>query len=269
VPNVIGGNFKSGVAILNGGDATNSNVVAGNEIGVNILGGFNHYLPYQSAGIVISNANGNYVGFPPGTTMQYIVGNTVAGVYIENASGTTIASGNTIGSLAGNYGPGVLLVNASNSVVYPDNISYNGGPGVAVIGNAAINNRITPLANFKNGGVGIDLGNDGYTPNGAHSGAGPNQWLRYPVITGFAGHVLSGTACAACTVYVYQVNGYPLDLIGGIYVQQTTANGAGGWSTTLPVALNPANVTLVAVDGAGNTSEMSLPPQFFLPLIRR
>ena len=204
--------------------------------------------------------------------MQYLANNFGAGVRVENSSGTTIADENTIGSLAGNYGAGVLLLNAVNSIVYPGDVSYNGGPGIAVVGAGAVHNRITPLHVGFNAGLPIDLGDDGFTPNGAHSGPGPNNWIRYPQITSFAGHVVTGTACAACTVYVYQTIANPIVSAGGDwkYLLQTVANGAGLWSATLPVTLTASNVQMVAADDSGNSSEMSGAPRpLYLPLIRR
>jgi len=262
---VIGGNGLGGVAIHGMDDATNNNQIAGNRIG--------SYLSYNignsGPGIDIQHANNNFVGYPGTPIMQYIANNFGPGIRIQNAQGNFVTNGNTIGSLGANYGPGVLIDMATASYIAPDLISYNAGAGVVVSGSASLHNAILPKADYNNDKIAIDLGNDGFTPNGTHSAPGPNNWLPYPVITSFAGHVLSGIACANCFVNVYQVKDYPASALGGVYVQQTTANGAGAWSTTLPAGLNTYNLTLTAMDVSGNTSEMSLPPQLFLPLIKR
>ncbi|MCX7840813.1 MAG: hypothetical protein N2559_15365, partial [Anaerolineae bacterium] len=145
--------------------------------------------------------------------------------------------------------------------------------GIAVIGDTATLNQIKPTEVRHNGGLPIDLGNDGHTPNDSRTPPGPNNWLNYPVITGGSGNTINGTARANCTVHIYRAIGNPATPGGGgTYLQFATADGSGNWSATLPVGMGRNDVTVLAQIGA-DTSEMS--PRalsllyLYLPLISR
>jgi CSLREA domain-containing protein len=277
--NVISGNSGCGVRIRDG--ATN-NTVDNNLIGLdrdNVAA-----IPNGLAGVCIFNANGNSIGTSMGGVHQYISGNTREGIYIENSSDNFIGQTNRIGVAAdgttarGNGMEGVMLSGASNTYVVPEILSYNGGAGVAVVGDTAINNLIYSIHTRSNGGLPIDLGNDGATLNGSHSTTGPNHWLGYPVITSASGNPVKiiGTTCANCVVLVYHAVGNPAaNGSGGDFLSETTANGSGIWSAILPAGLTRNDVTLVAqhllTGFTGDTSEMSSVNNYriYLPLVRR
>ena len=93
-----------------------------------------------------------------------------------------------------NTGPGVEIVNGSSnnsSAARPpgagNTIAFNGGAGVVVgsySGDQAIGNAILSNSIYGNGGLGIDLGDDGVTlntPGGPHSG--PNDLQNFPVLS--------------------------------------------------------------------------------------
>jgi CSLREA domain-containing protein len=277
--NVISGNTACGVRIRDG--ATN-NMVDYNLIGLNMNGTV--AIPNGTAGVCIFNANDNIIGTSSAGVYQYISGNTREGIYIENSSGNFIGQTNRIGvamddtTAIGNGLQGVMFNGASNTVVSPDILSYNGSAGVVVVGNTAIGNLFYLRHTRSNGGLPIDLGNDGATRNGTHSTTGPNHWLGYPVITSASGNpvTIHGTTCANCVVHVYHAVGNPAaNGGGGDYLSETTANGSGLWSAILPAGLTRNDITLVALKITstfiGDSSEMSPINNYkiYLPLVRR
>ncbi|MFZ5809452.1 MAG: beta strand repeat-containing protein [Chloroflexota bacterium] len=271
--NVISGNTNCGIILR---DGANYNTIDYNLIGLNAAG--TNAIPNGLAGVcVFSGSNGNNIGSSSSVVSQYISGNTREGVYIEYSDGNIINSSNGIGvatdntTARGNGLQGVMLYGAYNTNVCPILVAYNGGAGIAVIGDTATRNDIIPLQVRNNGGLPIDLGNDGHTPNGSQIPPGPNNWLNYPVITSASGNpvTLSGTACANCRIIIYRAIGNPAAPGGGgVYIQNTTANAGGSWSATLPAGMGRNDVTLLARDPVVNTSEMSPRPlSVYLPLI--
>ena len=274
--NVISGNTLDGVAFYD--PSTSSNSVDDNFIGLNAAG--NGAIPNGLDGVAIFSSNANSIGSLAGSTGQFISGNAWQGIYVENANATNIDSTNYIGVAAngttplGNGLQGVLLIGATNSTVRPNTVSNNGGAGVELDGASATGNTISPAGGASNGGLLIDLGGDGHTPNDGDVDTGPNNLLEYPVITAFAGSVITGTACANCTVFIYHAIGDPAAPGGGgTFYNEFFAGGSGNWSTTLADGLTSADVSLVACEapclGASNTSEMSPRPVLFLPLTRK
>ncbi len=276
--NVISGNSFCGVRIR---DSATSNTVDYNLIGLDTTGMAG--LPNAQAGVCIFDANNNSIGSSAGGGVaQYISANTREGIYIENSSGTFIGPTNVIGvaindtTPRGNGMQGIMLNGASNTSVSPSLLSYNGGAGVAVVGTTATSNEIHLYDTRGNGGLPIDLGNDGATLNGAHSPPGPNNWLAYPVITASSGTpvTITGSACANCNVIIYRAIGNPAaGGGGGTYLGETSSNGSGSWSATLPAGVTRSQVSLVAQKlttiFTGDTSEMSPVHWLYLPLMIR
>src|SRR5262249_31437388 len=195
--NVISYNLGNGIRIDGDfGRSITGNIVEGNAIGT------------DSTDLLAEGNQGDGVYILNGATQNFIggsgVGNTIFnnslnGVEIVGASNNSVLD-NIIGELVtvngvttdmGNARDGVLLRNGAtdNSIGAPDLgnvIAYNGGNGVAVgnsaadlvtFGNSIVFNQI--IANAK---LGIDLGNDGVTPNGVNPGAGPNHSQNFPMI---------------------------------------------------------------------------------------
>ncbi|MBM3131253.1 MAG: right-handed parallel beta-helix repeat-containing protein [Chloroflexi bacterium] len=270
--NIISGNSHCGIRLR---DGAYNNTIDYNLIGLDALG--TGAIPNGLAGVCLfSGSNNNSIGTSLAGVSQYISGNTREGIYIENSSGTFVGQTNRIGvatddtTARGNGLQGAMLNGATNSIIQPGLVAYNGGAGIAVISNAATGNDVGPTEVRNNGGLPIDLGNDGHTPNGSRTPPGPNNWLNYPVITGGSGNTINGTACANCTVFIYRAIGNPAAPGGGgRYLQSTTANGSGNWSATLPAGMGRNDVTAQARDSAFNTSEMSPRPILYLPLILR
>ena len=185
--NVISGNDDEGVIILSGNGNT-ANLIQGNFIGTASDGVTP--LPNTFDGVRIANAPANTVG---GTVMG--AGNIIAnngstasdhGVEIlgPNANGNKV-QGNTIQS---NLNAGVSITNASNTLVggtapgSGNTIAMNGADGVAVVSGTA--NMIRQNAIRLNTGLGIDLNDDGVTPNDTGDpDTGPNNRQNFPVLT--------------------------------------------------------------------------------------
>jgi len=157
----------------------------------------------------------------------------------------------------------------------PAVVANNGHAGIAVSGAAAVNNLLLPAQVRNNGGLPIDMGNDGPTLNDPGDfDFGPDTLLNYPEVTVFAGSTLTGTACANCTVLVYLALGNPAAPGGGgIELDKTSADGAGHWHITLGGGRSRLDVSLQTCQGlclpGSNTSELSPRPLLYLPLVTR
>ena len=280
--NVIGGNKSSGVCLAGG---ATGNTVEGNYIGTDALG--TGQIANGEAGVSIIASDGNYIGSALPDVVQLISGNKSKGIYIQNASGNQVGWTAWIGvdssgvNPLGNGEEGVMLVEVNDTFVGSAVIAFNGDAGVALTG-AGMNNTLTPSSVHHNGGLPIDLGNDGPTPNDPGDGdGGPNGLLNYPEITGGSGSDVWGTVCNGCTVLIYEADGNPRAAGGGgSLVMQVGADVSGAWSASLPYGLTAADITTVACEGgcgmAANTSEMSplwgaspLAQRVFLPLVVR
>jgi hypothetical protein len=281
--NVISGNTVYGIQISGG---TSNNVVLGNYIGLNSAG--------TSA---IANAVGVYVDDPNntigGTTAgarNVISGNTGAGVELDSASaaGNTV-EGNYIGwnaagtAIIANGSHGILINAASGNLIGGTTagagnvITGNLGAGVAVLtgtGNQILDNSI-----FANAGLGIDLNNDGVTPNdGATNPLQANNGIDYAILTSvnLTGNMLTVTGTAGtpfATIQIYLAaddgnNNGPIFVGDGLNVPHgegsvllgtITADAAGNFNQTITVSgINLADaITALVTDGAGNTSEFS------------
>jgi nitrous oxidase accessory protein NosD len=276
VRNLISGNSLDGVLLLNG---ATQNYIDGNFIGLAADG--LTAIPNGLGGVAAINAPNNGIGSGHGSTNQYISGNAWQGVYVFSSDNTFIGQSNSIGVAAdnvtrrGNGRQGVWILDSINSTVVAHAVVYNGQSGVALTGSSSANDKIAPAYIAYNGGLPIDLGDDGPTANDLGDGdGGPNTLLNYPIITSFAGSVITGTACVNCTVFIYVAYGNPAAAGGGGFqIGSTIANGAGLWTTGLCCGLTRWNVSLVACESpcglASNTSEMSPRPTLFLPIVSR
>lgn len=131
-------------------------------------------------------------------------------------------------------------------------------------GDDADNNTITRNPIFQNTSLGIDLHDDddlwpGVTPNDINDAdTGPNQQLNFPVLGPVTTTLVSGTACAGCTVEIFVAaidfsgHGQGKTLVGS-----GAADGTGHFDVTVNGVQNGNEVTATATDGQGNTSEFS------------
>ncbi len=225
--------------------------------------------------LIAHNANGGVTVDGTNIDVSY---NTLSanywGLAISGGSTQSII-GNNIGTSADGLLPwpnaheGILISGGSGLFLSDNLVAYNRAAGIAVIGNSTQalleNSEI-----YRNGGLPIDLGDDGATINGSHGSTGPNHWLEYPIVTAFSGSLVQGTTCPSCAVYIFKAIGNPAAPGGGGILQTNTwANSSGQWSVNLPSGLTRLDVTFTTFDAGGNSSEMSPRPQVFLPLISR
>ncbi len=271
--NLISGNGNFGVEFF--GSGTSANLVLGDLIGTDWTG--TQKLPNTAAGVYIDHrASGNTVGGTATGSANVISGNGGNGVLI-NGSGTTGnvllgnligtdvtgtanlgntnfgalvnggAAGNTVGGMAA--GDGNTIAWNAKGVVVAD----NGTTGIAVLGNCITCNT----------GLGIDLGNDGATPNGANPRAFANDGQNAPRLSGASGHTVSGqlTAHASTT---YRIEFFACPVGGAPYQGKTylgyknvTTGGGGAVSFSATVATIPAGSQVTATATNMTTWETS------------
>lgn len=183
--------------VLNGGQVTGTQIL-GNLIGAAAAGetGFGN----AQGGVVIISAESTVVGGVLPSAGNVISGNGVQGVLLSSNASGNVLLGNKIGVSAdgttplGNNGVGVRIEDGSNtntvggfSPSAGNIIAGNAAAGVALpnsdtnnpVANAIVGNSI-----YANGGLGIDLGPTGVTPNDDKDpDPGPNLLQNFPVIT--------------------------------------------------------------------------------------
>jgi hypothetical protein len=200
-------------------------MIAGNYIGTRADG--SQALGNTGDGVQLKKgSNGNQVGINAGgnghiNERNVISGNGGNGVLIGENSYNTVG-GNYIGVDAtgtvvmGNDKYGVLIDRGANSAIgwetpqftFPaDNvIAHNGESGIAVIDDKALYNKFSGNAIFENGGLGIDLRDDGVTANDSgDADHGPNDLVNFPIgveaisdgsLIGIEGKIVDGVASA-------------------------------------------------------------------------
>ncbi|MCB9450499.1 MAG: CSLREA domain-containing protein [Anaerolineaceae bacterium] len=163
--NVISGNNGIGIAILGTGDTNTT--IQGNYIGLDATS--TAALGNASHGIEIDGGNNNLIGGPDTDTYarNVIVDNGGRGISISSGSGTSIMN-NYIGLNVskvpfGNHDSGIGIASSANHhYLFKNRIAFNAG-------------------------LGIDLNNDGVTPNDLRDvDTGANGLQNYPVINAAA-----------------------------------------------------------------------------------
>lgn len=271
--NVISGNNTAGVFLIGG---TARCHVEGNFIGTDVSGSF-----AVANGVGIRGATDS--GIVGGTTPEarnVISGNRGAGILIEGYGGALIV-GNFIGPDAtgtralGNGGPGVegrgMQTVGGTAPGEGNVIAFNAGPGVAVMPvfriageYATVNVRGNSI--YCNGGLPIDLGADGPTPNDpSDTDVGPNGLQNFPVLS-FVSSV-GGSTRVRGTLPSATGRAYALDFFadgpdGQVYLGSAEGVAPNApFDVTLAAAVEPgrsvtATASTVAKYGA-STSEIS------------
>lgn len=230
--NIISGNTTHGVFISGSGSHANS--FGGNTIGLTANG--LSPLPNGGAGILVhQGVHNTSIGSPLATNT--IASNTGGGVWVDGGQGSSIR-GNKINS---NGTQGVYLGNSPYNNLYQNEIAYNSVEGVLVLGATATGNLIEANSIHNNGAEGIRLSDGG------------NNNLAAPTITSASPTGASGTACANCSVQIFEDSADE----GETYRGSVIADGSGAWSFN--VSLTGPNVTATNIDSANNTSQFSTP----------
>ncbi len=279
--NVISGNTWRGI-LVTGGGAT-SNVIRGNYVGTDAAG---TSALANNIGIYLSQAPNNVIGGTGIGEGNVTSGNTNFGLYLvfSGASGNLV-QGNTVGLNASRSGAvpngssGIELCCAGNggsgntiggtAAEAANIISGNTGRGIVLrggTGNGILGNSI-----YGNGGIGLDLGADGITPNdGAKPAGQPNLEMDFPVftsvllsgttltVTGYVGSAASQPTFGDARVEIFRsdldASGYGE---GQVYLGFVTTDASGNFSGALAVSglAEGDQITGTATDGANNTSE--------------
>jgi CSLREA domain-containing protein len=286
--NVISGNYGSGIEIV---ASSNNNTVQGNYIGTDASG---RYAIGNQTGIIIDSSSHTIGGPEPGAG-NVISGNQgdgltidTSGYHSDGAVGNVI-QGNYIGTdltgaqPLGNGQRGIHLIRwddladtqiGGTSANEGNLIAHNGEDGIA-IERGAVGNRILGNSIFDNGELGIDLDDDGVTPNDYPELArihASNRLRNFPDL------IWAGSG-ADSTTFTWSLDSLPtttfrLELFANDvcdasgngegesflgYIDVTTdSNGYVTATSTLPVATPVGHgIAATATDPEGNTSEFS------------
>ena len=276
--NVISGPGTAGVRLAAGAPATA--VVQGNFIGTN-KSGTAVVDNGAAAGVLIDGTTGNVVAdiFSGSPSMPNVIaGWGIAGIRIVNGATNNFIYGNMIGTdLTGtlNLGNaiGVLIDAPGNSVgtgfsLRGNVIAYNAGDGVRVLDGAG--NLVRLNSFYDNGGLAVDLGGDGVTPNDPGDADGsPNSFQNFPEL--LAVNSLTGNATGtldSVTSTEFQIDFYTSATcdpsgfgesrtsLGGVTVT-TNASGTVTFTANLDRKKFDAFLTAQATDPNNNSSEFS------------
>lgn len=229
--------------------------VDGNLIGMDVAG--SGAQANTGAGVLASDAANNANGFSR-IASNVIGGNDGPGIELDQAN--NIVASNFIGTAGDKTSPlgnqvGILAERGSQTIGGPSSganvITDNTGAGIAVVNPASGTSHTTGVLVFRNsifnnGGLGIDLGNDGVTLNHTPVDVdGPNKFQNFPVLTSASSasgqYKIEGTLDALpggdYTIYVYgnpqcDASGYgegQTDIAGGT----VTTDSSGHASFTL------------------------------------
>jgi Bacterial Ig-like domain (group 3) len=283
--NVISANGGA-LSVQGGADTCADNVIAGNLIGTNAAGTGALGNTYGIG--TIAYTSGTRIGGTTAAERNVISANANDGIMLGGSHGIgTLVQGNFIGTditgtaPLGNIGCGIRVLDSTGSAVIGgmaagagNVIANNTGIGVSVYGSGVSKpHAFAILGNsiHDNGGLGIDLGNDGVTPNGSGP-TGPNNFQNYPVLTGVTSGAgwtsiigtFSSTASTTFRVEFFSSpacdasgNGEGRTYLGFANIG-TDGAGNASISMVLPTSVTLGQrVTATATDPGNNTSEFS------------
>ncbi|MES2354813.1 MAG: NosD domain-containing protein [Pseudomonadota bacterium] len=175
--NVISGNLLHGIRI----EASTGNTVDCNDIGTDVAG--TSAIGNQQDGILLTNgASSNNI------LSNLISGNGANGIQVHNSDNSVIST-NFIGTqingttALGNTQNGIYVTGSQNTLIEFNRVAFNGLAGINILN--GLGSTITNNFIFQNGGIGIDLNNDGVTTNDNNDvDVGANNLQNYPVLSG-------------------------------------------------------------------------------------
>jgi hypothetical protein len=285
--NMSSGNYAEGIGISScpPGDVY-QNIVTGNYVGTDYTGtldcGNIHDGVYIGEGAHDNIIDGNLiagndfegvciVGYPPygWDSHNNILYNNIIGLDIALNPLANSMDGVSIGQYGNVYQGGFATGNIIDSNIVAHNL--HNGVTVWEHGNSTINcdhNWITQNTMYNNGALGIDLFDDGVTPNDANDpDNGPNEEVNFPIITGaryFApqtivdGTIDIDTDPTQATVEVFRAHVDPSGYgEGWLYLGATTPDAAGQWTATVTGLNIGDDVTATTTDMNMNTSEFA------------
>ncbi len=280
-------NRFTGIAGIHIHGTSVGNRVEGNFIGTDATGTLDK--GNDGDGVSVSEGSDEVViGGTTPASRNVISGNGERGVEIHNATFTRVL-GNRIGTTAdgrndlGNRLDGVAITGSEDSNHElggsfsggSNTIAFNGGDGVSITSGV----RITVNGNsiFSNAGLGIDLADDGPTPNDpGDADSGPNDLQNKPVLT--AAKTVSGKTTVKGKLASQPDSGYTIQFFsnpsgtneGKKFIGEKSlvrTDGSGNATFTFsPAAKVPVGQTITATARAinfdasnGDTSEFSAP----------
>ena len=263
----------------NGGNIIQGNFIGTDLTGTNLAGNF-------ADGIYIDSPANLIGGTAPGTA-NIISANQSNGIVIATANASNnVVQGNLLGvavdgtTSLGNGLNGILLTDQSSQNMIGGTvkgagnlISFNGRNGITLAATAGVGNGLLGNIITANAGLGIDLGDDGVTPNDpTDSDAGPNNLQNFPVLTDVRSisgvTTISGQlSSSANTTFHVELflndaadpSGYGegQTFLGSVPVA-TADNGIGSFTVHFSIAANFTQfVTATATDPLNNSSEFS------------
>lgn len=268
--NLISANGQHGVYVHSGAAG---NAVRGNRIGVNLAGTADR--GNTNSGILLDNAVDSLVGGINADYGNLIAGNGGNGVLVQSGASSNNIRYNSIGldingAALPNDGAGVRFNVSSDNWVGDNTIAYNAQGGVVVLPNGQMN-RIRTNSIYGNTGLGIDLNNDGVTPNdgAGDPDTGGNGLQNFPVITAI--DFTAGTVDATLTStgnMQFQIDFFSsaqCDASGygegqtflGTYTGISTGGGVLNFTQPLAGLVDGEYLTAVATDVNDNSSEFS------------
>ncbi len=287
--NVISGNYYGAVI---GDPGTSGNSVQGNYVGVKVNG--QAALPNQYVGIAITGgATNNLIGGAVAGAGNLVSANLQYGIFLTDANTSgNLVQGNLVGTdrtgtnglgngTASFFGANIeLQLGASGNFIGGTNagagnvIAFSSVKGVLLFDPDTTNNAIRGNFIFGNTNLGIDLNNDGVTPNDTgDADTGPNNGQNFPVITNAFGYAastiilgkLNSATNRSFSIDVYRNlaadpsgNGEGQFYVGTVSVTTDGAGNAGFVFTNAAGNYSGQYFTTTATSAGGDTSEFSL-----------
>ena len=242
--NVIGGAFtayprnyicgNNGEGVKLDGAGVTQNTISGNVIGL-------YEMVNSGVGSTFKNgAHHNTIG-GEASDANIITYNNQYGVLVSgDATDDNIISNNLIQY---NNFHGISISEADDNRIGPKNtIKFNGWDGIWITGSGTTGNIITENGIGRNTDQGIDL------DDGANGGILPPQIVTQEAMT------VTGTACAGCTVELFESGDTEGE--GWYYLNKTMADAEGDFAFTVYFTSYPV-LTATATDATDGTSEFS------------
>jgi len=203
--NVISGNTVSGVQIdgTDSGPQTSGNVVEGNYIGTDAAGTSaigNDFGIEINSGTTDSTIGGTTPGAGNVISGNFVFGVSITGTdtglettgnfVLGNYIGTDLTGIAALGNGAGIFFASGAVDNSIGGSVFADanviayNTKFGVGVGDAITDSLAVGNDVRLNSIYGNGGLGIDLGSNGITPNSMGGpNSGPNDLQNFPYLS--------------------------------------------------------------------------------------
>jgi len=276
--------FTTGIQIESSG-----NIIQGNFIGPDLTG---TNAPGNSGNGIWVGSSGNLIGGTDPVTGNVISANATNGIVFSGAAANNnTVQGNLIGKGAdqvaamGNGQHGILFDDQSGQNLVgganPNTIAHNSGNGITLSSSAGTGNALLGNSIFDNHGLGIDLGDDGVSPNDSEdTDSGPNNLQNFPALTD--AQSIDGVTTVFGELATSGPDNYRLDFFlnnatddsgygeGKVFLGTkfitVHGNGTESFTVTFPITATYTQfITATATGPLGDTSEFSRAVQVRTP----